>query len=123
MKAELQAFVQNNTWRLVTHPSNTNIVSSKWVFRDDSLSHYKARWACHGFSQQHGIAYDETFSHVTKPSTIHTVLSLVVSSNWPIHQLDVQNTFLHGSLNEMVYSQQPLSFEDPSLPNHVCLLQ
>ena len=55
-----------------------------------SLSRYKARWVCRGFSQQHGLDYDETFSPVVKPSTIRIVLSLAVTSSWPIHQLDVK---------------------------------
>jgi hypothetical protein len=75
------------------------------------------------FSQQHGIDYDATFSPIVKSSTIRTVLSIVVSSSWPIHQSDVKNAFLHDSLQETIYCQQPLGFEDPSLPNHVCLLQ
>jgi hypothetical protein len=107
MKDEYDALIQNNTWQLVPRPSNTNIVSGKWVFRhkfnsNGSLARYKARWVCRGYSQQHGIDYDETFSPVVKPSTIRTVLSIVVSSSWPIHQLDVKNAFLHGSLQETV---------------------
>ena len=90
---------------------------------DGSLARYKARWVCRGYSQQHGIDYDETFSSVVKPSTIRTVLSIAVSSSWPIHQLDVKNAFLHGSLQETVYCQQPLGFENSSYPNHVCLLR
>jgi hypothetical protein len=50
------------------------------------------------------------------------VLSLVVSSSWPIHQLDVKNTFLHGTFNETVYCQQPSGFENLSSPDLVCLL-
>ena len=128
MQEEYNALLQNNTWQLVPRPPNTNIVSGKWIFRqkfhsDGSLSRYKARWVCRGFSQQQGIDYEETFSPVVKPSTIRTVLSVVVSSSWPIHQLDVKNAFLHGSLQETVYCQQPLGFENPSFPTHVCLLQ
>jgi hypothetical protein len=40
-----------------------------------------------------------------------------------LHQLGAKKTFLHGFLNETVYCQQPLNFENPSSPNHVCLLQ
>ena len=115
MQEEYSALTENNTWQLVPCPSNTNIVSDKWVFHqkfhsDGPLSCYKARWVCRGYSQQHGIDYDETFSPVVKPSTIRTVLSLAVSSTWPIHQLDVKNAFLHGSLQEPVYGQHPLGF-------------
>ncbi|GJT67989.1 ribonuclease H-like domain-containing protein [Tanacetum coccineum] len=65
-----------------------------------SLSRYKARLVANGRSQQQGIDCDETFSPVVKPATIRTVLSLVVSREWPIHQLDVKNAFLHGHLTE-----------------------
>ena len=127
MRDEFEALQQNNTWTLVPKPPGVNIVSGKWVFRhkfhsDGTLARYKARWVCRGFSQQHGIDFDETFSPVVKPSTIRVVLSLAVSSSWPIHQLDVKNAFLHGTLNETVYCQQPSGFENPSSPNFVCLL-
>jgi hypothetical protein len=35
---------------------------------------------------------------VVKPTTIQTIISFVVSQNWPIWQLDVKDTFLHGTL-------------------------
>jgi hypothetical protein len=57
-----------------------------------------------------------------KTATIRVVLSLALSQNWPIHQLDVKNAFLHGHLTEEVYSQQPSGFVDPSRPNHLCRL-
>jgi hypothetical protein len=45
---------------------------------------------------------------VVKPATVHTVLSLVVSRSWPVHELDVKNAFLHGTLLETVYYSQPI---------------
>jgi hypothetical protein len=50
------------------------------------------------------------------------VLSIVVSQGWSLRQLDVQNTFLHGVLEEDVYMKQPPGFEGPSMPNHHCKL-
>jgi hypothetical protein len=38
-----------------------------------------------GFSQRHGIDYDETFSPVVKPVTIWAILSIAASRTWPIH--------------------------------------
>ena len=33
--------------------------------------------------------------------------------------MDVKSAFLHGFINELVYVDQPLRFEDPRYPNHV----
>jgi len=68
------------------------------------------------------VDYDETLSLVVKPTTVRTVLTLAHSQDWPIHQLDVKNTFLHGTLSETVYCSQPTRFADPALPGHVCKL-
>jgi hypothetical protein len=80
---------------------------------DGSLERYNARWILHGFSQRPGVDYDETFSPVVKPATVRTVLSLVVSRSWPVHQLNVKNVFLHDTLSEAVYCSQPTGFVDP----------
>jgi histone deacetylase 1/2 len=127
MQEEYTALLQNNTWDLVPRPSQGNIVSSKWIFRhkfraDGTLERYKARWVLRGFTQRPGIDFDETFSPVIKPATVRTVLSLALSRSWPIHQLDVNNAFLQGTLTETVFAAQPAGFEDPSLPGHVCRL-
>ena len=76
-----------------------------------------------GFHQQLGVDYGDTFSLVVKPTTIRIVLSLVVSSNWCIKQLDVQNAFLYGTLQEDIYMVQPPGFVHPSKLDHVCHLQ
>jgi hypothetical protein len=59
---------------------------------------------------------------VVKPATVHTVLSLVISHSWLVHQLDVKNTFLHDTLSETVYCSQPTGFADPALLDRVYLL-
>lgn len=58
-----------------------------------------------------------------KPATIHIVLSISLSKAWPIHQLDVENSFLHGELQEIVYMHQPLGYRDHTDPDYVCRLR
>nr|GEW86063.1 ribonuclease H-like domain-containing protein [Tanacetum cinerariifolium] len=60
--------------------------------------------------------------HNFKPETIRTVLNLVLSRNWLIHQLDVKNAFLNDDLSETVYMSQPSGFADARFPHHVCQL-
>ncbi|GKC17918.1 ribonuclease H-like domain-containing protein, partial [Tanacetum coccineum] len=128
MLDEYNALITNGTWVLVPRPTNVNVVRSMWLFKhkfnaDGSLNRYKARLVANGRSQQQGIDCDKTFSLVVKPATIRTVLSLAVSHDWPIHQLDVKNAFLHGHLSETVYMHQLLGFVDPNKPDYVCHLQ
>ncbi|GJU21466.1 ribonuclease H-like domain-containing protein [Tanacetum coccineum] len=83
-----------------------------------TLSRYKARLVANGSTQVEGVDVDETFSPVVKPGTIRTVLSLVASRHWLIHQLDVKNAFLHGDLSETIYMHQPSGFWDSTHPDY-----
>nr|GEX75305.1 ribonuclease H-like domain-containing protein [Tanacetum cinerariifolium] len=117
MYDEYNALVKNGTWLLVPRPAGVNMVRSMWLFKhkfhaDGNLSRAKARLVANGSSQQLGVDFDEMFSPVIKLATIRTVLSLAVSCQWPIHQLDVKNAFLNGDLSKTVYMHQPLSFVD-----------
>ena len=59
---------------------------------------------------------------MVKAATIRLILSLAVSNQWSIRQLDVQNAFLHGVLEEDVYMKQPLGYEHKEFSDYVCKL-
>ncbi|KAJ0435806.1 putative RNA-directed DNA polymerase [Helianthus annuus] len=128
MEEEFNALNKNATWTLVPRPTHANVVGSKWIFRtkfraDGSIERYKARLVAQGFSQIPGLDYCHTFSPVVKATTVRTVLALSIINNWHLHQLDVNNAFLHGHLTENVFMEQPKGFIDPQFPSHVCKLK
>ncbi|KAG9441433.1 hypothetical protein H6P81_017287 [Aristolochia fimbriata] len=127
MNEEFNALLTNCTWSLVSLPQGRRAIGCKWVFRvktkpDGSIDRYKARLVAKGFNQREGQDYFQTFSPVFKPVTIRTVLTLAVSRNWSIRQLNVNNVFLYGNLDEEVYMVQPLGFQDKTHPDAVCWL-
>ena len=75
-----------------------------------------------GFTQTPGVDYFDTFCLVAKPCTIQLILALAISFGWPIRQLDVENAFLNGDLQEEVFMFQPPGFVDPQFPNCACRL-
>jgi hypothetical protein len=84
MEEEYRALISNGTWELVLQPQGSNVVTGKWVFMhklraDGTLDRYKVRWVLLGFTQRPGVDYDETFSPVVKPVTVHTVLVTAIS--------------------------------------------
>ncbi|GKV51641.1 hypothetical protein SLEP1_g58277 [Rubroshorea leprosula] len=128
MSEEFSALVRQGTWELVPSQPSQHVLGCKWVFRlkrgkDGSIERYKARLVAKGFHQRPGSDYFNTFSPVIKPTTIRTVLSLAVSRGWSIQQLDVNNAFLHGHIDEVLYMQQPTGFVDHNFPSHVCRLR
>ncbi|KAK1614057.1 hypothetical protein QYE76_019574 [Lolium multiflorum] len=128
MDSEYAALLRNQTWQLVPRPAGVNVIDSKWVFKvkhhaDGSIERYKARLVAKGFKQRQGLDYDDTFSPVVKPTTIRLLLSLAVSRGWHLRQLDIQNAFLNGILEEEVYMRQPPGYEDQTRPHHLCRLE
>lgn len=127
MNNEYAALLRNKTWHLVPPPKNKNIIDCKWVYKikrksDGTIDRHKARLVAKGFKQRYGIDYEDTFSPVVKAATICLVLSIAVSRGWSLRQLDVQNAFLHGFLEEEVYMRQPPGYVDNTHPKYVCRL-
>ena len=128
MNTEMDALLHNETWTLIPSPPAANILGCKWVYRikrkaDGSVERFKARLVAKGFNQQEGVDFSETFCPVVKPTTVRMVLSIAVSRGWHLRQIDVQNAFLHGFIDEHVFMAQPPGFQHPQYPRHVCKLQ
>ena len=51
--------------------------------------------------------YKEVFAPITRFDTIIIVISMVAQNSWPIFQLDMKSTFLHGDPVERIFIYQP----------------
>lgn len=118
MRTEMEALEKNKTWELVELRKGKNVVGCKWMFTvkykaDGSLERYKARLVAKEYTQTYGVDYQETFSPfspVAKMNTVKVLLSLADNFNWDLQQFDVKNTFLHGELEEEIYTKIPSGF-------------
>jgi len=124
---EISAFESNKKWETVLLSKNKTAVGCKWVFKikynaDGIIERYKARLVVKGYAQTEDIDYVETFSPVAKMTTIRLPLSLASIYNWELKQLDINNTFLHGELEEDVYMVAPPGLTSIQL-GQVCKLE
>ncbi|RVW79276.1 Retrovirus-related Pol polyprotein from transposon TNT 1-94 [Vitis vinifera] len=90
---------------------------------DGTIERYKTRLVAKGFTQTYGVDYQETFSPVAKLNTVRVLLSLAANLDWPLHQFDVKNAFLHGDLEEDIYIDIPSGYVANTEGNVVCKLQ
>uniref|UniRef100_A0A803PV91 Reverse transcriptase Ty1/copia-type domain-containing protein n=1 Tax=Cannabis sativa TaxID=3483 RepID=A0A803PV91_CANSA len=105
MNNEFGALKKKKTWILVPPTSKMKIIHNKWIFRvkykkDGSVERHKARLVAKGFQQVPGVDFFETYSSVIKPCTIRIMFTLGVTNGWEIQQLDINNAFLNGDLQE-----------------------
>ena len=126
MDKEIEALEVTNTWSLVPLPPGKRPIDCKWVYRvkylpDGTIERYKVRLVAKGFTQKFGLDYSETFSPIAKSVSVRIVLTLAAVKGWSLHQMDVNNAFLHGDLDEDVYMCLPPGFHSKGA-NVVCKL-
>jgi hypothetical protein len=103
MDEEMTTLDANATWELVALPKDKKAIGCKWVYKvkhneDGSVSRYKARLVAKGYAQTYDIDYEETYSPVAKMVIVRAIIVMAIAKRWSLHQMDVNNVFLHGDL-------------------------
>lgn len=127
IKGEVDSILQNNTWILVDLPPGQKPIGHKWIFKrklrpDGTIEKYKARIVAKGFRQKEGQDFFDTYSPVTRITSIRTLLAVASIYNLVIHQMDVKTAFLNGELDEEIYMLQPEGFIVKGQEHKVCKL-
>ncbi|GKB79432.1 DNA polymerase zeta catalytic subunit-like protein [Tanacetum coccineum] len=115
IQSEIDSIVHNNTWKLVDLPSGHKPIGHKWIFKkklrpDGTIEKYKACLVAKGYRQKEGQDFFDTYSPVTRITSIRTLIAIAAIHNLIINQMDVKIVFLNGELNEEIYMQQPGGF-------------
>lgn len=113
MKEEIEYLAKNKTWLVVEKPGKKKIVGCKWILKykkgipKAEPPRFKPILVAKEFTQ---IDYNEIFSPVVKHISIRLLLPVVVKFDMELEQLDAKTAFLHGTIDEEIYMNQPEGF-------------
>ncbi|GKA36412.1 retrovirus-related pol polyprotein from transposon TNT 1-94 [Tanacetum coccineum] len=89
---------------------------TKWTkdhpLENINLLKNKARLVAHGYCQEDGIDFEESFAQVARLDAIQIFLAYAAHMNMTVYQIDVKTTFLNGILRKEVYVSQPVAYAD-----------
>lgn len=124
MEEEIRALEANETWEITSLPPGRKPIGCRWVYKvklkhDGSVERHKSRLVAKGYSQKEGVDFVDSFSPVAKVVIVRIILALAAANGWGLHQLDVNNAFLHGFLEEELYMEPPEGYGRIK-PRQVC---
>lgn len=119
--------MQNNTWVLANLPHVSKPIGYKWIFKrklkvDGTIDKYKDRLVAKDYRQKEGQDFFDTYSPMTRITSISMLIVIAVLNNLEIHQMNIKTTFLNGDLEEKVYTKQPKGFVVKRHEKKVCKL-
>ncbi|UYV79715.1 hypothetical protein LAZ67_18000390 [Cordylochernes scorpioides] len=128
IEEERESLERHDVWQLQELPKGIKPLKCRWVLNKkinavDGTTRYKARLVAKGFTQRRGIDYNEVYTPVSSFETIRLLTAIATEKDWFIDQFDVKSAYLHGTLNETIYMEQPECFKKPGEENLFCKLK
>ena len=122
---EYGMLMARGTWVLEDLPEEKKTIGCRWVFKikrasNGEITRFKARLVAQGFTQKFGVDYFETYSPVAGLPTIRLLMAWAVERGMLIDQFDLQNAYIHGTLDTTVYMRQPEGYVEPGMESKVC---
>lgn len=122
--------LEKQTYVVAPRNEEMNVFSSRWGFRvKNAISAHGAKYfkqrdgtVTRGFQQQDGVEYEETFAPIVKFATLRKFLAIVATENLELHWMVVKTAFLHGSLSEKIFMEQPERYKNAKSSVPVCRL-
>ena len=127
MNDEMNSLISNKTWKLVDLPPGCKKIGCKWVLRkklksEGTIDKFKARLVAKGYKQKVDVDFFDTFSLVTRITSIRLLIAITAIYDLKIHQIDVKTAFLNGDLDEEIYMDQLEGFVESVQESKVCKL-
>ena len=113
IQTELKSLAKREVFGpIVQTPKDIKPIAYRWIFvrkqnEQNEIMRYKACLVAQGFSQRHGIDYEETYSPVMDATTFCYLTYLTVSELLDMRLMDVVTTYLYGSIDTNVYMKIP----------------
>ena len=89
---------------------------------DGSIDKFIARLVANGFKPKTDFDFFDTFSPVTRITSIRLLIAIATIFDLKIHEMNVKTAFLNGDLEEEIYMDQPEGFAELGQESKVCKL-
>jgi hypothetical protein len=95
MMEEMDFIEENGIWSLIDLPSGRKPIRMKLVFKvkqdeHGAVSKHKTCLVVKGYTQRHGINYDEFFAPVARLDSVRLLIVLAAHEGWEVHHMDVK---------------------------------
>ena len=107
----MDMILANGMWEVIEWPYGCRPIGCKWVSKKKfrpygTIEKYKTRLMAKGYTKKEGEDFFDTYSSVTRMTTIRILLSLSALYGLLVHQMDVKTTFFNRELDEEIYMEQ-----------------
>ncbi|XP_024010354.1 uncharacterized protein LOC112085375 [Eutrema salsugineum] len=87
VNSEMNSIMQNHTYELTDLPQRFKALGCKWIFKtklkaDGSIDKCKARLVVQGFRQKEGLDFFDTYSLVTRITSIRILIGVAPCEVW-----------------------------------------